>query len=353
MQQEGDRRRVVVARLDEVLVSRRWLVAEPLTEGRARIANLSRGLPVPFLDGSQLDAGASRVMSLPAFVVAGDKRIGIQAADASPVPLPTVASTTSHNAPPSVAPRDPALRALESDHGASMHTLARATIPPGAGLTIGRPRLGSPSTASGDPSDETMIRWLQAAMDVLQSAATSSEFFDKAASALVDLVGLDSGRVLLYQNGHWQAQAHRSAAHVRSEDDRRASGSVLNRVLAEKRTFWQTPANSASQESLVGVDAVVAAPILHKNGAVIGALYGNRRRAAPAPACPPSRSWRPSSSSCSPAASPPAWPGSNRIRHIRKAKRNPCSTNVSWRSGGRSSSGSSPSPCPSRPAGKS
>jgi phosphoserine phosphatase RsbU/P len=280
-QQEGDRRRVVVARLDEILVSRRWLVAEPLAAGRARIANVSRGLPVPFLDGSQLDAGASRVIALPAFVVVGERRIGIHEAD-TPTVLPTTAPSTAARATTkAVAPHGPASQPLESGLGTSMHTLAQATIPPGAGLTIGHPRLTPPSTAPGDPSDETTIRWLQAAMDVLQSAATSSEFFDKAASALVELVGLDSGQVLLFQDGGWQSQAHRVGTHHRPEDERPASGKVLGRVLAEKRTFWQTPADTAPEGSLVGVNAVVAAPILRKDGAVIGALYGNRRARGP------------------------------------------------------------------------
>jgi sigma-B regulation protein RsbU (phosphoserine phosphatase) len=119
-----------------------------------------------------------------------------------------------------------------------------------------------------------MIRWLQAAMDVLQSAASSSEFFDKAAAALVDLVGLDSGQVLLFQNGKWQLQAEKVAAHNQLGEERQASRSVLNRVLAEKRTFWHVPAPVTG--SLVGVNAVVAAPILDKSGAVLGALYGDR-----------------------------------------------------------------------------
>jgi phosphoserine phosphatase RsbU/P len=101
------------------------------------------------------------------------------------------------------------------------------------------------------------------------------------------LVGLDSGQVLLFQNGTWRLQATKLGTHAGVARERPPSGRVLSRVLAEKRTFWQSPASSAPQESLVGVNAVVAAPILDKNGDVIGALYGNRQARGPSTALPP------------------------------------------------------------------
>ena len=48
----------------------------------------------------------------------------------------------------------------------------------------------------------------------------------------------------------------------------------------EKRTFWELPSLATDQlASLSGVQAVVATPLLDPNGAVIGAVYGDRRRA--------------------------------------------------------------------------
>lgn len=82
--QEGDHSRVVVARLDEQLVSRRHLAVKSLAAGQARITNLRRS-PIRFVDGSQLEAGASREMSLPVFLVVGNKQVGIQSADTTPV----------------------------------------------------------------------------------------------------------------------------------------------------------------------------------------------------------------------------------------------------------------------------
>jgi adenylate cyclase len=58
---------------------------------------------------------------------------------------------------------------------------------------------------------------------------------------------------------------------------------VLTRVLQEKRTFWLRPEPVAPRmnESLAGVEAVVAAPILDRDGVVIGALYGDCQGAVP------------------------------------------------------------------------
>src|SRR5262245_53811797 len=107
LRQEGNRSRLVVARLDAVHVPRRYLAAEALAAGRVRITNLGRVL-LEFLDGGPLAPGASREMSLPVFLAVGDKKIGIQATDVAPV------------APPQPAPRhgaapQPAVRLLEGD----------------------------------------------------------------------------------------------------------------------------------------------------------------------------------------------------------------------------------------------
>jgi sigma-B regulation protein RsbU (phosphoserine phosphatase) len=266
-QQQGDRWRVVVARLDEVAVSRHYLLIEPLATGRARVTNLSRSSAVGFLDGSSLEPGAARELDVPVFLMVGARKIGIQSAEVPSVPLPGGPAERPET------PLVPILHLVEGDQATPLHALPEATIPPGAALAVARGRL----SPQGEPETETMIRWLQAAMDVLQSAASSSEIYAKAAAGLVDLVGLDLGQVLLFQEGMWRLEAHKAAFQDPLADERRPSRSVLNRVLAEKRTFWQVPAGAGVQMSLVGVNAVVAAPILDRTGAVIGALYGDRQ----------------------------------------------------------------------------
>ena len=128
---------------------------------------------------------------------------------------------------------------------------------------------------------ETVLLLIQGAMDVFQSAATASEdFFQKAARGVVELVGLDTGRVLLVDSeGVWKEKAAATAQQSLSNREWMPSRRVLDKVSRDKRTYWQTPDGTKLDESsLAGVNAIVAAPILDPEGKVIGALYGDRRR---------------------------------------------------------------------------
>src|SRR5262249_894131 len=127
---------------------------------------------------------------------------------------------------------------------------------------------------------EEVVKWLQTTMEVLQSAANSASFFEKAAQAVVDIVGLDRGRVLIYEDGEWENAATWTAPQCRGAPEWRPSRHALDRVLQEKRTFWQDPEELEldSLGSLVGVEVVVASPILNPQGEVIGAIYGDCRQ---------------------------------------------------------------------------
>lgn len=237
-------RRVVIARLDEDTVSRKHVRLEPLPDGKLKLTNLSQKLPVLLGTGSEAAPGSAIELTVPAMLVVGRRTIRLQAAEPTPPLL----------------------------------ALPEATLPPLAGTPArksGRlpPALGMEA--------EQLCRWLQAAMGVLQGAAGTREFFPRAARAMVDLVGLDSGRVLLVDGSNWQVQADEHAGGPPSDSDWRPSRQVLQRLLTDKRTFWIGPqATPDPTHSLVGVDAVVAAPILGADGQVIGALYGDRRQAS-------------------------------------------------------------------------
>ena len=160
-----------------------------------------------------------------------------------------------------------------------LQRLSEATIAPGRPLIQPRmPALVLPTAAGVDV--EALVRWLQTIMEVLQTAASSSDFFGRAARGIVDIVGLDSGRVLIREpGGGWKVEAFGDAADGVSPPGWRPSRQVLARVVDEKRTLWQEPDPSGlGSASLVGLSAVVAAPILDRQGVVIGALYGERRQ---------------------------------------------------------------------------
>src|SRR5262249_40548982 len=121
--------------------------------------------------------------------------------------------------------------------------------------------------------------------DVLQSAAGSSDFFARAAQAAVDLLGLDSGRILLWGDGRWQTQAVRTAAALTAEQHWQPSREILDRVRREKRAFWQERGGATvGTVRLRAVRAVVAAPILDRSGEVIAVLYGDCWRGRDGPA---------------------------------------------------------------------
>src|SRR5262249_21651349 len=126
---------------------------------------------------------------------------------------------------------------------------------------------------------DSLVGWLQTTLGVLQSTVGSADFLEKATRALVQIVGLHSGRALLVEDGEWAVAAVCDAA---GGGCRAAapSGQVLERVRREKRTFWQHPADAGDADSLQCLQAVVAAPVLDAGGRVIGALYGERRHEA-------------------------------------------------------------------------
>src|SRR5205085_12438637 len=94
---------------------------------------------------------------------------------------------------------------------------------------------------SAQPCDriEEVVGWLQATMEVLQSAVSSSDFFEKAAQAVIEIVGLDHGYVLLYNRGEWKTAASCSSPQCGRSGELLPSRTMLDRALQEKRTFWQ------------------------------------------------------------------------------------------------------------------
>jgi adenylate cyclase len=146
----------------------------------------------------------------------------------------------------------------------SLTGLAEATIPPGRG-TAAATRF--PALAGAvQPVD--VLGWLQTALGVLQGAAGTDAFFAQAARAAVDIVSLDSARVLILNGAEWQPCPA-------TADGPALSGTVLAKVVAERRTFWSQSRDGYA--SPAESQAVVAAPILNSRGDVIGALYGERR----------------------------------------------------------------------------
>jgi adenylate cyclase len=239
----ADHWRVIIARLEEHNVSRRHALLEAMPPNGVRLTNLSTQQPIRLAGGADLQPHDSGVAPLPVTLTLGNKTIRIQDCDADEVPLRSLEEAAS---PPGRAT-----------------TFAGTVVPP----------------AGSQVAMESLVRGLQGVLDVLHSATNSSDFLAQAARAVVDLVRLDSCRVLMLEGEEWKTQTVQTAPHVLAEKDWQASTYVLNQVRQEKKTTWQAPElGPAPTRSLYGVKVVVAAPILDRAGQVIGVLYGDRRR---------------------------------------------------------------------------
>jgi adenylate cyclase len=235
--------RLVIARMSEHTISRKHVRFEPLPDGRVRLTNVSQRHFIRLPDDNKLGPGGTREVFLPAMVGLGRKII----------------------------------RLKEIEEPVELHSLAESPKPPGQEGNASSGFSTFELSAGGALEVEGIFRWLRGAMGVLQSAANSSDFFTKAARAMVDLVGLSSGRVLLFEQGQWNVQAVQRSEKLIADTVRQPSQQVLSRVLAEKKTFRQVPSpNTSSAMTMLGINPVVAAPILDRHGEVIGVLYGDR-----------------------------------------------------------------------------
>jgi adenylate cyclase len=241
--------RLVVARQEERdNVSRHHTLLEPLPSGRVRLTNRTRApLPCPGAPGNVLAPGAA-VELTPPFAL--------------PLPGRTIAVAAADSADPD-----------------DLHSLDEPTVGPGGLPDLSR-HLQSLTALQG-PQLQEMVGWLQKTMGVLQATVGAADFLEKATAALVEIVGLDHGRALLLQGEQWQVAAVHGAAPA-DGGMWQPSRHVLRRVRAEKKTFWQSRPRPSTGDtpSLAPLRAVVAAPITDAAGNVVGALYGERRKAA-------------------------------------------------------------------------
>jgi adenylate cyclase len=242
----GDRLRLIVAGKDEPGVSRKHVLVEALPNGKIRVTNKSNLLIVKLADTVELKPNSA------------------------PVELPLPASF-------SLGPRTIQVQAVETQD-AGLHSLSDSTRSPGRPVDLSSLH-HTMTLASSAMGFEEFLTWLQAAMEVLQSAAGSTGFFQKASQVAVELVGLSSSQVLLLHGDAWDPMAwHNAAGPAGPAPTSPPSQRVLAKVREERKTFWQTRLRPDDlQGSLSGVKVVVASPILDCEGRVIGALYGDRQ----------------------------------------------------------------------------
>ena len=237
--------RIVVANQAEATFSRRHVRLEPQANGMVVVRNLSAAVPIATDSAGVVGPQDQRELKPPFVLVVGDRSMRIE---------PEVQI-------------DP-----------QMVSLANATMAPGRQRPPSTRIRAIAAAASGDEHGETLVQWLQAAMSVFQSAASSPDFLERAAEAVVELVGLDTASVVIWDGTIWNPQnVHTRSGQV--SDSWQPSRTILEAARTERRTFRRATSQE-SAASLKGVEALVAAPILDAQGEVIGALYGDRRQPA-------------------------------------------------------------------------
>src|SRR5207237_519825 len=139
------------------------LEVKPQADGRFLLSNKSANQVVGLPNGQELKPGTSAPLTLPVVLRVGAKTLRLQAA----------------------APEE------------ALASLPMATLAPG-GSSLLPSLVNAAMVRGGGPTMDAdqLTGWIQAFLGLLRSAAGSEDFYTEAARALVDLVKLDSGRVL-------------------------------------------------------------------------------------------------------------------------------------------------------------
>jgi adenylate cyclase len=247
-------------------VSKDHVRVEEQPDGRLKIDNLSARNSIRLPDNSTIDVGKTSIVKPPVHLTVGETRIEIEAA-VDPVanaPLETIGAPM--RVVRAAVKTDAAVRAAAALH-------QPASLPPGVSLLD----LGK------TPPPEKLMEWFETFQVVQRSAAGSPEFYQQTAEAVVKLVGLDRGLVILraptsagQAPGRWMVQARYPTDSTTI--GREFSLTIIDRVLKDRRTYFQSSAQPSTAESLQGVEAVVASPIFDPKDEVAGFVYGCRTR---------------------------------------------------------------------------
>jgi len=125
-----------------------------------------------------------------------------------------------------------------------------------------------------DSEFNEIVGWLQMTTQVLQSTVGSQDYLRQAAIALVDIVGLESGRVLLGNPESLTVCAVHPLEPIGNKNWQ-PNKNIIKRLFEHKKTIWHTGSNAVGKTNL-GANAVVAAPLVDSTGKFLGVLYGEK-----------------------------------------------------------------------------
>lgn len=223
----GDVERCII---EDPLVSRNQLRVEEISGRRVRIDNVSGTNPVLLGDGNRIEIGTSRQLSPPLSLFVGSTTILID---------------------------------FERETPACEKTEFLDII----GFKKTLAQLGEV------PSAQTLMQWLETALELQQEAEDLPDLFDRTARALVEMIGLDMGAVLMLDGQEWKSVAKRARGGMGSFE---YSSTMLRRLVEQRRTCFCNDEDVPITVSLRETFAVVVSPIFNVQRDLIGALYGRK-----------------------------------------------------------------------------
>src|SRR5262249_5602382 len=143
---------------------------EPVSDGKLRVFNLSTKAPVTIDGHSILGPGTDAEFLLPIRLGIGETVVDLAETDAEPL---------------------------------SVKLLRTVAAPVRGDATKSHPAL---IDRSDKASPEEIVGWLETVVSV-QRASDAQDFHDRAANALVERIGLDSGMVLVRDGDAWRVAA--------------------------------------------------------------------------------------------------------------------------------------------------
>ncbi len=270
--------KLIVADETETEITRRWFRLSAVVDGQVLIENLNERIRVPLSHDNAVAIGERRIIDNEILIELGGE-LAMRV-----VPLKGNNFNESDR-------RD---SKLNNDEFRSL-----MTVPPSPGQDDATlvPTIAIRQLAAPDAHE--VAKMLRLALQVVHKAAGSDAFFQSAVAAAAQIVELDRAVVLIRTDAEGVTEIAKNsvsvndwcvvAEHLRPGVNRTSLGSISRTVLQQvidtattvihdpmKRNTWLDSEGADNPPSLMSVCCATASPILNRDRAVIGVLYGDR-----------------------------------------------------------------------------
>lgn len=155
------------------------------------------------------------------------------------------------------------------------------TIPAMPHLRLGTSLLDPPSierrslgSLGPSPKAELLVHWLESVFHRDRPSASSANYYQDWAQAVVDFAGLDRGQFFTREGDNWSlvADTERNSEFIMSD-----YLPLLKEVESTRQSVFGTPPELVDPDHPTSLKAIVAAPIQNADLQVTGVLFGSRQ----------------------------------------------------------------------------